>query len=190
MDRRRLLRRLAGAGALGLAGCLAEDSAPGADETDEPSDHTGTGRTDTPPDETDTSPDETDIPDDETDTPDDPAVVDRSLTVHESGCGRQVDEATVEFADGAVVVMGTTHGSQACYTTKLDAVAYDADDDEVTVAVASVRTAADDEVCADCIAEIEYSVRVAFDGDLPESGRVVHVRGDDRLTVATGERRP
>jgi len=176
MDRRRFLRGVAGTGALGLAGCLAEDSAPGADRTDEPSDGTDTAPTDTPP--------------ATTDTPEDPAVVDRSLTVHESDCGRQVDEAAVEFADGVVLVTGTTHGSQACYTAKLDGVAYDPDSEALTVTVASVRTAADDGVCADCIAEVEYSVRVAFEGGRPDSVRVVHVRGDGRRTVATGERRP
>lgn len=188
MDRRRFLRGVAGAGALGLAGCLAEDGAPGTDETDEPSDGT-----DTPDDGTERPTDEAATPTDTaepTDTPEDPAVVDRSLTVHESDCGRQVDEAAVEFADGVALVTGTTHGSQACYTAKLDGVAYDPDSEALTVAVASVRTAADDEPCADCIAEVEYSVRVAFDSDLPESVRVVHVRGDGRRTVATGERRP
>lgn len=206
MNRRRLLRGLAGTGAFALTGCLADDPASDgpADGTDDGSD---SATTDTrTPEDTDSSYDGTDSPDHTetpagdtvtpTDTTTDPpsetpearSVTDQSLTVHSSGCGTLASEATIGFEDATVVVDGTIDGSQACYTAELDEVTYDPAPDELTVAVAAVRTAPDDQPCADCIAEIEYSTRVSFDGGLPGSVTVVHVHGQDRETVATEDR--
>ena len=43
------------------------------------------------------------------------------------------------------------------------------------------------DVCAQCIVEIEYEATAAFEGDLPESVRVVHEAMGETKTVATAQ---
>ncbi|PSP33524.1 hypothetical protein BRC64_03470 [Halobacteriales archaeon QH_10_67_22] len=184
MNRRRLLSGIAGGCALAVTGCLGEEPGPGAG-TDEPTE-TMSEDTPEPTEEPAESPTE-EQPEPPTDTPE-TSVTDRSFEVTEAGCGRYVDEAEVAFEDESVDVTGTTNGSQACYTAELDAATYDPEGDELTVDVVSVRTADEDQACADCIAEIDYEAMITFARGLPDTVTVVHVHGDERRTVATVER--
>ena len=194
MNRRQLLGTLAGASVLALTGCLSGESPGpgGTDEQTDPSTDDPAGDTGTPTDGTDSdSQTDTDGPEEtsrSTETPGDPEIVDETLTVNSSGCGTTASEGAVDFEDETVVVDGTTWGNEACYTAELERTTYDPETDELTVAVASVRTAEDHQPCADCIAEVDYTARVVFDGGLPGSVTLVHVHGDDRAEVATEDR--
>lgn len=230
MQRRQILRGLAGAGALAVAGCVADgspDDAGAGGGTDAPTDtptDTDSPNTmseddspaDTPIDSTDdetdseTPPDGSDAPSDSSDetTSDVPTrrhvdtahgtppggsepsatpgyVTDRSLDVLDSACGSRVDDASVSFDDG-VTVTGTIWGNDACHTATLEDVDYAAD--SLTVVVAAEDDSGADEMCGQCITEIEYEASAAVDDGGPDEVVVVHVRGDERTTVATARR--
>jgi hypothetical protein len=191
VKRRSLLRGLGAAVAFSVAGC-ASDGSPENDgtDTDEPTDTDGSTPTDTPTD----GPVDTRAGSPMTDgggdgTPTDgggtDGVTDQSLSITDSGCGAEVDEASVSFDDG-VTVTGTIWGNDACYTATLRDIRYT--DGELVVAVAAESTAETDTACAPCITEIDYEVSVTFDGDGPESVTVAHIRDQNRTTVATADR--
>lgn len=146
MKRRALLAT--GGSALGalLAGCT--------------SDGTGDGGSQTP------SPSPTDAP---------PRVTSRSFTASDPTCGGQVEKASVssESSDGyRVVVTGTTSTPTPCYRAELQSATYDGERDELTVTVVTAET--DAEMCAQCIAEIDYEASVSFENGLPETVVVRH----------------
>ncbi|MFB6150970.1 MAG: hypothetical protein ABEJ40_04105 [Haloarculaceae archaeon] len=113
------------------------------------------------------------------------ALTDRSLDVTGTGCGSQVDDATVSFGDGGVAVEGTVWGNDLAYTARLASATYDSG--VLAVTVASERP--DDAGAAgQCITEIEYDARFSFDGGLPSRVVVRHRHGEETTTVATAER--
>ena len=116
-----------------------------------------------------------------------PTLVDESFEITGGGCGQETSEATVEFADGSVVVTGTIPGANACYVAKLADASFDHEEGTLGVTVTSVEDAKEDVVCADCIAEIDYEATFAFDGGLPASVSVVHEAMGESETVATAE---
>jgi len=196
MNRRSLLRALAGAGALSAAGCVSGDGAEdGPTDTDEPEDtstatddsgdeSTGTptdGPTDTvagtpPGDGNGTQTGDGERPD---------GVTDQSFSVTGHDCGSERDDASVDFGDG-VTVTGTIWGNNLCYTAELRDTRYS--DGELVVAVAAFDDSEPETACAECIAEVDYEVSVAFEGDGPDSVTVAHIRNRERTTVATAER--
>lgn len=203
MNRRTLLRTLSAAGALAVAGCLSEGpgSQPAATDTgtDAPADtptETSTPTTGAPGDGTGTpthSP--TDVHTDTlSETPDsDPSatpsgVASQSLTVTESGCGSQDEEASVAFdGDGATVtVTGTTWGSDSCATAVLSAVRLDGG--SLTVVVGTESDADPDTACAECITQIQYEATIRFDSALPEDVSVVHEHGDEQSEITSTTR--
>ncbi|MFB6301947.1 MAG: hypothetical protein ABEH78_03700 [Haloferacaceae archaeon] len=120
-----------------------------------------------------------------------PALVDSHLRVLESGCGKQVDEASVSFDPDApaVGVEGTIWGSDTCHTARLADATYAPDADRLTVRVVSVRPeTTETPVCGQCIVEIEYAATCSFSGGLPGTVRVVHGTGERERVVATAER--
>ncbi|SFR96625.1 hypothetical protein SAMN05216559_1664 [Halomicrobium zhouii] len=182
MHRRTMLARVsAGLGAVALAGCVADENGdegtPSESETDG-----GDGN-------------ETDGGDgNETDDGDGNgtavSLADASLSLVHAGCGQQTDEAAVAFeADaGEVVVTGTIWGSDACKTARLADASYHADADELVVLVATEDRSDEEEMCAECITELDYEVTAAFDGGLPGKVTVRHSHGDDPTTVSTATR--
>lgn len=120
-------------------------------------------------------------PDPPDDTPaDDPDGVRTSFTVAATRCGTQIDRATVAFGDGTVTVEGTTWGSDACYTGRLESVTLD--DGTLTVRVVAERPE-DAGGCAQCISEIDYRATVEVPST-PARVVVIH-RGETVATVTT-----
>lgn len=121
--------------------------------------------------------------------PQPPSLTDSDLSVIDSGCGTETNEATVSFDDGTrlVTVTGTITGSDACKTATLADAAYDADADELAVTVATTDKE-DAEMCGQCLTEIEYEAEFSFDGGLPASVTVSHQSMGETSTVATTDR--
>lgn len=182
MKRRPFLRGLAAASALATTGCLADDGPAGESPDDSPA------PTDTPTPMPTDDPDDTPEPTDDTEspTPDDgtatpTGVTGQSLTVTASDCGAQTDDAAVAFDGETVTVTGTIWGNDACYTAVLADVTYD--EPALTAVVAAEDDAATDEMCAQCITEIDYEAEITILGGLPDSVTVVHRHGDSETTV-------
>ena len=199
MKRRIFVRALPAAGALALTGCLSEGSGEAPTSADEPTDTTGDDPVDTttePGDESDTlsdtpteSPTETPTERPEggsSATPD--GVADESLTVTDSGCGKQTDDASVAFdeASETVTVTGTIWGDDACYTAVLSGVTFG--NGTLTVVVASESDAGTDEACAQCITEIGYEATVALEDGLPDEVTVVHDTGGEKTRATSTSR--
>jgi len=194
MKRRTILRRSSVLGAAALAGCLSEAAPGGNDDPNEsdPDDadpeagaeNDGTGNGGAESENDDAEHDDGSEPDgDET-----PVLTDSAIEIAEISSGEEIDDADVEFDRdaNAVVVDGTIHGRDACRTAALGSVDFDAAADELTVDV--VTTAADDadvRMCTQAIVEIDYVVRVQFEGGLPGSATVSH-EGDAFLGAAHG----
>lgn len=103
---------------------------------------------------------------------------DASFDADEARCGQRTNEATVETEtdDGyRVVVTGTTSASDPCHAAELESYDFDEAADELTLNVVTTETD-DGDVCAQCIAEIDYEATVTFQNGLPET---VVVRHDD-----------
>lgn len=203
MKRRTVLRGLAGAGALGLAGCLGSGD-PGSGDgtpTDSPTEtdeSTGTG---VPTDEDDSTPPQsgtaTDAPSstptDSTETPTMTPTLADSITDHEfsatqEGCGTEEDEADVSWDDGEsrVTITGKMWGSDLCATARLDTV--ELADGTLTVRLRQGSTAGEDEMCGNCISEVTYESWFEVDGDLPDRVVVVYHRNDEETTAADESR--
>lgn len=195
MNRRTLLRGLAGAAVLSLGGCTARDDGnggpgdtpaprptesptPASETTVSPTDPTVTG---TPP------PTDAETPT-TTPTPAAPgAVTGRSFSVGGVDCGQQRDGASVSWdrPDSTVTVTGTIWGRDTCSTAELAGVSLE--DDTLTVTVRATRRASAGETtaCGQCIVEIDYEATVSFDRGLPGEVVVVHQHGDDTERVVT-----
>lgn len=72
-----------------------------------------------------------------------------------------------------VVVEGTAVGSNGCETARLEAATYDADPDTLTVVVGVYRPP-DATDCTQCPTDVDYRLRVRFEGGTPGSVRVAH----------------
>jgi hypothetical protein len=188
MDRRDLLGALAGAAAVGLAGCTGGGA--GDDETDDtstspptdsttepPADvHTTTGERDTlsgsPPGEGTESPSVPPSPDTETGTTD---GIDWAIDVRSRECGTQGNSATVAFDSGAgkVTVSGTIDASDPCRVATVGDVTDDESANTLAVTI-ETTTSDDDRACVQCIGEIEYEARFRFPETLPDSVTVTH----------------
>lgn len=149
MKRRTLLATALPAAATTVAGCLSQAVPP--DEEDRvPADGGGTGDGGGA------------------------SVTDTQLSVEDVSCGNQVDEVEVSREESAsrLVLDGTISAPDPCHTAELGEVRYDADADEVRIAVATREE--EDGICAQCIAEIQYRSVVSFADGLPERVVVVH----------------
>ncbi|WP_245180820.1 hypothetical protein [Haloarcula amylovorans] len=158
MERRALLKGIGTAAVAALAGC-ASSANPGDDGTP----------TDTP----------TDAPDP------DPRMTDSTFTVTASGSGTQKDAASVDFDGDTVAVEGTIWGANGCKTGKLLGTDYDAEADELTVAVGTKDREDAGDMCTQAIVEIEYRATVTFDHGLPATVVVTHDHGDGGREVTT-----
>jgi len=112
-------------------------------------------------------------------------VTDSELAVGSIEPGQQVDDATVSTGDGTVTVEGTIWGPDGCATATLDSAEYDADNDELTVAVATTRREDAGDSCTQAIVEIDYRVTVSIEGATPGRIVVTHDHGDGPEEVAT-----
>jgi hypothetical protein len=155
MDRRALLAALAGTGIAGVAGCLEERGAGEPAET-EP----------------------TATPSGQSSTPEPARLVDRSLTVRESGCGGEYGTSEATIGDELVTVEGTISGNNSCYTARLADADYDEAADELAVVVESRDDSGENEICQSCIVAIDYTARFEFENGQPASVTVEH-RGVD-----------
>lgn len=163
MKRRTLLHAAASTGAVALAGCISDGGGPGApgtdaETTDEPSDDTPDGTTD-----------------DGEPTGDGVSLAETEFEILDAGCGteRNVADVTTDEAGGVVTVDGTVTASSGCYTAKLAGATYGAEADSVLVDVVTERRS-DVEACVQCLTEIDYRVRLSFDGGLPGRVAVTH----------------
>lgn len=155
MDRRALLAALAGTGIAGVAGCLGERGAGGQAETETTATPSGQESTSEPV-----------------------RLVDRSLTVRESGCGGEHGTSESTVGDGLVTVEGTISGNNSCYTARLAGADYDEAADELAVVVESHDDSEENEICQSCIVAIDYTARFEFENGQPASVAVEH-RGVD-----------
>lgn len=142
MERRALLAATATTTTTLLAGCLGGDSA---DENDNP------------------SPTEQ--------TPEHPRLVDQSFDVTNVECGTQGHDVRTEKSDGTVTVEGTVDGNNTCYTAELVRAEYVADEDTLYVEVESVERGTD-QVCGQCIVEIDWLATFEFENGEPGTVRV------------------
>lgn len=175
MKRRTVLRRVGVAGAAGaLAGCVADREA--IDSEDQPAGDGG---------ESGDESDEESGADDSGTTADDasaPTLGDVSFSGGDGECESEGDDASVAFEDGAVAVDGRISAPDPCHDAESESVEYDAEADELRVAVA---TAGGGGICQQCTGEIAYGLEAAFSGGLPGRVVVTHdAAGDDSKTVA------
>ncbi|WP_346775213.1 hypothetical protein [Halomicrobium mukohataei] len=108
---------------------------------------------------------------------------DATIVVQRNDCGQTTSDATVSFGEH-VAVSGTIWAPDPGWTAVLSAASYDADDDELTVAV-GVEPRDDSGPVVQCIAEIEYRVTATFSDGLPGSVTVTHETDEGVATVAT-----
>lgn len=185
--KRRTALRLAVASLAGLAGCVSDgdgtapggvDTAtPAASPTAAPAESPAASPTETPtpterPTRTSTGP-----PTEET-----PRVVARSFRVTGRKCGAGESGAHTTIDAPRVVVEGTVVGSSGCATARLGEVTYDPGSDALNVVVEVYRPA-DAAACTQCLTDVDYRLRVRFEGGTPGRVRVAHedavVEGSD-----------
>lgn len=108
----------------------------------------------------------------------------RSFEVTNSECGQGANRATVEWTDRTVRVTGVIVGSNGCYTAELRRAQYDADADELLVAVRSYE---DEEgySCTMCTVDIDYRSEFEFDGGTP--GTVIVRHNGERVRRARAD---
>jgi hypothetical protein len=208
MDRRTFLSTVGSGLAVAVAGCTESGDGAGTDDGSDP----GANGTDGGPgtDETTAAPTTTDAPgttdgtDDGTTTDtatDDPsteqptddgtatgdlAVADTAFEVTSNRCGGASEEATVTVDGETVTVDGLIRGSDGCHTARLAGTSVDGG--TLTVGVESyVPESEADEVCQQCLVDIEYTASVTTTGGPPDSVVVEH--GDERVTTADATER-
>lgn len=99
------------------------------------------------------------------------------------------DEAEIAFGDESVTVEGTISAPTPCYEAAVKAAEYSEADDEFRVTM-TTREAETDEMCAQVITGIEYTLGATFDGGTPINVTVRHeTPGDETRTVAQDSRR-
>lgn len=171
MKRRTLIRAVGAAGIAGIAGCTRSGPVGGGGGdggTDTPTDTPTGNQTDTP-----TGTDTADSTPTQSPSSGRPEMTGRSFEVTGNECGQGVNRATVEWTDRTVRVTGVISGSNACYTAELRQTRYDADADELLVAVRSYEPE-NTSYCADCTVDIDYRSEFEFDGGTPRTVSVRH----------------
>jgi hypothetical protein len=221
MQRRQVLRSVALAGTIGVAGCI------GQSPTDEQAAGPGNGNGNDDPDQTDTprstatepavddptptaadddSPTDTLEPTDEptdeqtstplggpndeetrTKTPRSPppmpdAVTDNTFEITEAECGQQTDTADIDVSGPEVVVTGTIWGADTCATAALASV--ELEDGELLIQVRETERDTE-EMCGQCLVELDYETTFAFEDDAPDTVTVQHLHSDTTETVAS-----
>jgi hypothetical protein len=182
MERRTVLRGIAGTASLTIAGCVTENE----DSIDEPA--TASPSDSQPPqtDVTDTHPPTDAITPTQTLTPVTPnRITERSFSSGNSRCDSRQEGASVTWdrADSKVIIDGIIWGNNTCYTCELTKTPFDGD--RLTIAVRAIERdeISDNSTCGECIVQIDYEVTVAFDRGLPSVVRVVHQRGEESRVV-------
>jgi len=114
------------------------------------------------------------------------AVADTAFEVRSNRCGRSQEEATVTVNGETVTVDGLIQGSDGCHTARLAGTSVDGG--TLTVGVESyVPESEKDQVCQQCLVDIEYTATVTTTGGPPDSVVVEH--GDERVTTADATER-
>ncbi|MWG33096.1 hypothetical protein [Halomarina oriensis] len=109
------------------------------------------------------------------------AVADTAFEVTSNQCGGSQQSATVSADGSTVTVEGVARGSDACHTARLAGTSVDGG--TLTVSVESyVPESEADEMCQQCLVDIEYTATVTTSGGAPESVVVMH--GDEQVTRA------
>jgi hypothetical protein len=120
-----------------------------------------------------------------------PSVSDTAFSLTDRGCGSQTHEATITFdeSETAVDVSGTIWGNNGCYIATLQDATYDPEADTLTVEVKSkTEDSEETKACTQCIAEVDYETTVSFEGTLPGTVVVSHVKGLEKTTAARKSR--
>lgn len=177
MKRRTLLKGVATAAAGGvLAGCLEEPADPGAPGTDDADGGDGAGDD---PDGDGTDGDD-DVPFDLDESPPTGSST-QTIVTRETTCG-ETDRATVSWSEDSIVVSGWITASNPCHEAVVDGV--EVEDDVATVSI-GIR-GDEEEVCIQCLGEINYEATIRFD-DRPPAEVVVRHVGMEELDEVTRE---
>lgn len=155
MKRRNLLKCFA-VGATGIAGCTNPGTSP--DEN---------GPRTTPNEGTET---ETGSGTDER-TPRSVKIVDSGFELQDTGCSTEKKEPSVTFDGQNVRVTGTIKGNNSCYVAELEDTPVEKR--KLIVMVRSYEASGAD-MCAMCVSQIEYSARITFESELPNTVTVLH----------------
>jgi hypothetical protein len=189
MNRRTFVEAVAGTATIGVsAGCTGDGDGGSDGDASSPGDGTTTA-----PQETDTLSEPVDGGTTESPGSPPPAGeqsgrmngVDYLFQVTDVSCGDSGNDADVAFDEDAneVVVTGTIAGSDLCRTAGLASVTYDEGEDRSAVVVETRRRAGAD-ACGQCIAEIEYDLRLTYDA-VPSEISVTHDGHSGRVGVTT-----
>lgn len=125
---------------------------------------------------------------DGTDSPSDastPALADTHFAIESAVSGQRLDEATVSTDGSDVVVDGTIHGNNGCYTAELSDATVEGG--RLTVTVRSFerpQTGTESVACTQAIVEMGYRVTATFEGGLPDAVTVIHETPAGTTTVA------
>ncbi|MFA9416924.1 hypothetical protein [Natrinema sp. HArc-T2] len=113
-----------------------------------------------------------------------PRIAETSLEIGAQDCTDRTDgNATVAFADEAVVVTGRITTPTPCYEPSLADTVYEDGRDVLTVVVDSGEQT--DDACASCLGVVEYEAAIDLEGRYPDRVEVRHeTRGESRQ-VAT-----
>jgi hypothetical protein len=202
MDRRTFLSTVGGGLAVAVAGCTESGDGAGTDDGSDPGANgtdggPGTDGTTDAPTTTDGTDDgtTTESPTDDTSTErptddgtatGDLAVADTAFEVRSNRCGGSQEAATVTVDGETVTVDGLIQGSDGCHTARLAGTSVDGG--TLTVGVESyVPESEKDQVCQQCLVDIEYTATVTTTGGPPDSVVVEH--GDERVTTADATER-
>jgi hypothetical protein len=174
MHRRQVLSAVGAVAAIGLVGCAGSDT-PAAERNGNNSSGTGSGQPTgtTTPTATGTSTPARRI-----------ELESREFTVVDRESGQQRDDVRIGYQTEAneVRVEGTIWGSDGCKTARLDAATYDADENRLSVAVATRDRTDDAGVCTQALVEIDYEATFGFSNGTPDETTVSH----DGREVARG----
>jgi hypothetical protein len=110
------------------------------------------------------------------------AVADHTFEITEAECGQQTDTADIQVSGSEVVVTGTIWGADTCATAALESV--ELEDGELTVRVQETERDTE-EMCGQCIVEIDYETTYVFEDDAPDAVAVQHLHSDTTETVAS-----
>jgi hypothetical protein len=165
MKRRTLLAGVA-TGAVGLSGCLAEGNGGDGDDS-ENTDGSEDGGNDGDGGDTNTGGSNP------------PSIEDSTIRTTAKNCGStDAGEATAKRENGEITVEGLTTASNPCHEAILDSV--EIQNRQLVVRVDVERT---DQVCQQCIGEIEYRATVTVSNAGALHGTTVeHVDGEEYVT--------
>jgi hypothetical protein len=182
MKRRRFLTTIAAGTTVAAAGCVGGPSDDGSDENGGSGTDGDTGNGSDAGNGTDTGNETGNGTDGGTGTPG-LTVANAEFTVVASDCGQGTDDSTISYGANGVTIEGVASAPNPCYTARLVDAAYDAEADALTVTVESYLPEGEqDTVCAECVADVEYTASVSFEGGLP--GRVAVTHGDREVATA------